>query len=93
MGNIARNIQKKREVETEIALMSAEAERAKLRGYVCVPIEPTEEMISAGVACMGSWKNIPGSQLTVNREKMRRRYKAMIEAAMRGTALTQDKRA
>lgn len=47
-------------------------------GYVLVPIEPTEEMISRGLAVTNSFLNIKGSQLTVNREKMRLRYKAMI---------------
>lgn len=50
-------------------------------GMVIIPREPTEKMIDAGVAAMGAWHDLPGSALTVNREKMRRRYQAMIEAA------------
>jgi hypothetical protein len=50
-------------------------------GLAVVPIEPTEAMISAGLATTYAWQEIPGSAMTVNREKMRRRYKAMVEAA------------
>lgn len=50
-------------------------------GYAVVPKEPTDKMIEAGVAVMASWHDLPGSAATVNREKMRRRYKAMIAAA------------
>lgn len=46
-----------------------------------VPTDPTEEMITRGLATTNSFLDIKGSQLTVNREKMRRRYKAMIGAA------------
>jgi hypothetical protein len=49
-------------------------------GYVIVPSEPTEDMITAGLVPTVSWQDIKGSRLTVNREKMRLRYKAMIEA-------------
>lgn len=47
-----------------------------------VPIEPTNEMIDAGLRATASFLDIEGSQLTVNREKMRRRYKAMIDASI-----------
>jgi GNAT superfamily N-acetyltransferase len=47
---------------------------------ILVPREPTEEMITAGLGATAAWHSLPGSALTVNREKMRRRYKAMIEA-------------
>lgn len=47
-------------------------------GCVMVPREPSSEMIDAGLASTNVWLNIPGSALTVNREKMRRRYIAMI---------------
>ena len=52
-------------------------------GLAVVPLEPTEVMIEAGLAATGAWLDIPGSALTVNREKMRRRYKAMVECANR----------
>lgn len=48
------------------------------QGLVVVPREPTDEMIDAALSATAAWLDIPGSQLTVNREKMRRRYKAMI---------------
>ena len=50
-------------------------------GLAVVPIEPTDAMIDAGLATTAAWHDLPGSAVTVNREKMRRRYKAMIEAA------------
>lgn len=50
-------------------------------GHLCVPIEPTEAMVDAGISVMAAWHDLPGSALTVNREKMRRRYKAMLLAA------------
>lgn len=50
-------------------------------GFKLVPIEPTDEMIEAAMISTSSWKGIQGSALTVNREKARLRYKAMIDAA------------
>ena len=49
-------------------------------GYVIAPKEPTAEMITAGLIPTAAWQNIQGSALTVNREKMRMRYEAMISA-------------
>ena len=49
--------------------------------FAIVPTEPTKKMIDAGLGATAAWQDIPGSALTVNREKMRRRYKAMIGAA------------
>jgi hypothetical protein len=46
-----------------------------------VPKEPTDGMIDAGLAVMAAWHDLPGSAATVNREKMRRRWIAMVEAA------------
>lgn len=48
--------------------------------HVTVPIEPTEKMIDAGLRVTAAWQDIQGSALTINREKMRLRYKAMIAA-------------
>lgn len=45
--------------------------------------EPTEGMIFSGTSVTSVWRDIKGSQLTVNREKMRMRYTAMIEAALK----------
>jgi hypothetical protein len=49
-------------------------------GYVIVPKEPTEKMIAAGLIPTAAWQDIKGSALTVNREKMRMRYTAMVKA-------------
>ena len=54
-------------------------------GLVIVPKEPTEEMITAGLIPTAAWQDIRGTQLTVNREKMRLRYMAMVAAAERAT--------
>lgn len=51
-------------------------------GLVIVPREPTDEMITAGLIPTAAWRDIQGSALTVNREKMRLRYRAMIERAI-----------
>src|SRR4249919_2619436 len=48
--------------------------------WVLVPREPTEEMISKALASTATWKDIPGSALTVNREKMRLRWRARLAA-------------
>jgi hypothetical protein len=48
-----------------------------------LPLEPTEAMIDAGLAATNAWLDIKGSALTVNREKMRRRYIAMVQAYLR----------
>jgi hypothetical protein len=47
---------------------------------VIVPKEPTEEMIDAALRATAAHLDIKGSQLTVNREKMRIRWRAMIAA-------------
>jgi hypothetical protein len=51
-------------------------------GYAIVPINPTEEMITAGMVPTAAWQNIQGSALTVNREKMRLRYQAMVKSVL-----------
>lgn len=47
-------------------------------------LEPTEGMVLASTTVTASWQNIPGSGLTVAREKARRRFQAMIRAAKEG---------
>lgn len=54
------------------------ADAAIATGWVIAPLEPTEDMITAGLIPTAAWQNIEGSALTVNREKMRLRYKVMI---------------
>lgn len=53
-------------------------------GLVVVPREPTDAMIDAALVTTAAWLDIKGSALVVNREKMRRRYKAMIETYEKG---------
>lgn len=48
--------------------------------HVIVPRDPTEVMVDKGLASTAVWHEIKGSQLTVNIEKMRIRYRAMIAA-------------
>lgn len=51
-------------------------------GYSIVPKEPTEEMVDGAInATKIGWLDIPGSKLTVNREKAKIRYRAMLEQA------------
>lgn len=49
-------------------------------GCILAPREPTEDMVSAALRATNVWLNIPGTALTVNREKMRIRYRAMLAA-------------
>lgn len=49
-------------------------------GCVMAPREPTDAMVDAGLRATSVWLNIAGSQLTVNREKMKIRYRAMLAA-------------
>ena len=47
---------------------------------VTVPKEPTDEMVDAALRATAAHLDIKGSQLTVNREKMRIRWRAMVAA-------------
>ncbi|MFZ5784036.1 MAG: hypothetical protein ACOY4R_27880 [Pseudomonadota bacterium] len=47
--------------------------------------EPTEALIDAGRAATAAHLDIKGSGLTVAREKMRRRFNAMLDAALQET--------
>lgn len=44
-----------------------------------MPLELTEAMIDAALQSTNGYLSIQGSALTVNREKMRIRYRAMVE--------------
>lgn len=44
-------------------------------GYVVVPHDISNEACDAALRATGSWLDIKGSALTVNREKMRRRWR------------------
>ena len=52
-------------------------------GYAVVPAQPTEAMIDAALGTTAAWRDIKGSALTVNREKMRLRFCAMIRERRR----------
>lgn len=47
---------------------------------ISMPPQPTERMIDAALQSTAAYLNIAGSALTVNREKMRIRYRAMVAA-------------
>jgi hypothetical protein len=68
-------------LQESVQSITAAALTAIQREHVIVPRKPTEEMIEAGRAATVARLSIPGSALTVAREKMRRRYTAMIAAA------------
>ena len=51
------------------------------RAAIEIMRKPTDEMIDAGLAVTASWHDLPGSALTVNKEKMRMRYEAMLKVA------------
>lgn len=46
-------------------------------------LEPTDEMVQAAIGSTSAFHDIKGSQLTVNREKVRIRWRAMINSALR----------
>jgi hypothetical protein len=50
-------------------------------GYQIVPKEPTIEMLEGARFSMMTWHDIQGSQLTINDEKAKIRYKAMLAKA------------
>lgn len=50
-------------------------------GWQLVPKEPTEAMVRKALSSTAVWHDIKGSQLTVNMEKMRIRWRAMLTVA------------
>lgn len=50
-------------------------------GWQLVPKKPTDAMVEAALQATSMWLRIQGSQLTVNREKAARRYRAMLACA------------
>lgn len=53
-------------------------------GYVLVPEEATIEMIEAGIAATAAWLDLSHLRgIEVQREKYRRRWRAMVKAAVR----------
>lgn len=67
-------------LRNENATIRAQLQIAADARNVVAPVEPTETMIDAALAATNGRLNIAGSSLTVNREKMRIRYRAMIAA-------------
>ena len=66
----------------ENALLGDETPEAIVRAVMEALMEPSEGMIDAAHRCTASRLNIPGSGLTVAREKARLRWQAMLRAAM-----------
>ena len=62
------------------------AELLALRAVAAIPREPTEAMVDAAHHSTSGYLNLPGSQMTVNREKHRIRWRAMYDAALAATA-------
>lgn len=60
-----------------------EAHKDVAKVVIEVMREPSEEMISGGLIPTAMWRDIKGSALTVNRAKMKLRYEAMIDAALK----------
>lgn len=64
----------------------------RVAGYVIVPHDISDKACDAALRATGNWLDIKGSGLTVNREKMRRRwrnaltfYKNEIDNAIAGS--------
>lgn len=53
-----------------------------MRGAIEAVREPTPAMIEAGLSVTATWLSIKGSGLTIAREKMKRRFRAMIDSAL-----------
>lgn len=47
--------------------------------FVVMPCELTDAQADAALRATAVWLEIEGSQLTVNREKMKARYKALVK--------------
>jgi cation transport regulator ChaB len=56
----------------ELAIAAAEAMK-----------DPTEKMVDAGRMVTASWLDVSGSGVTIAREKMRRRFNAVVDAALK----------
>jgi hypothetical protein len=66
-------------VETMLDFFLSEIESS---GYKIVPAEPTDDMVEhALLTTKIGWLDIAGSKLTVNREKTKIRYRAMLKNA------------
>lgn len=65
---------------------SSPGRQERVSGWQALVLNPTEAMIDAGRSATAAHLNFQGSALTVSREKMRRRFKAMIDFALAQTA-------
>lgn len=57
------------------AVARAALDAIREAGYVVVPHDISNEACDAALRATGSWLDIKGSGLTINREKMRRRWR------------------
>jgi hypothetical protein len=48
-------------------------------GAVLMPRELTDEQADAALRATAAWLDVKGSQLTVNREKMKARYRSLVK--------------
>lgn len=64
----------------EAALAALERAWKQEGDWQLVPKEPTDVMVNKALSSTAVWHDIPGSRLTVNREKMRIRWRAMLAA-------------
>lgn len=55
--------------------------------FLADALEPSEAAVDAGLGATAAWQNIQGSALTVNREKMKMRFTAMMKAMLAATAV------
>lgn len=53
---------------------------------ILMPREPSDDLLDAALRATAVWLDIKGSALTVNREKMRARYKAMVAVVEKETS-------
>lgn len=67
--------------EALLAAVGRMGRGAAPEGWRLVPVEPTPEMVAASLTVTATWRDISGTALTVNREKMRLRWRAILGAA------------
>lgn len=62
------------------ANIAAEIRKLKASNYGrLMPVELSDEQSDAALRATASWLDVKGSQLTVNREKMKARYRALVK--------------
>lgn len=53
---------------------------------ILMPRELSDRQADAALAATASWLNVKGSALTVNREKMKARYRALVQHIEKASA-------